>query len=55
MTEEERRRVGRPSTGERIEVRIPHDVLDVIDAEAEQLDTTRAAVIRDILETWAAQ
>jgi predicted DNA-binding protein len=52
MTEEERRRVGRPSTGERIEVRIPADVLDVIDAEADQLETTRAAIIREILEAW---
>lgn len=53
MTEEERRRVGRPSTGERIQVRIPHAILEAIDAEADFLDTTRAAVIRDILEGWA--
>lgn len=44
---------GRPSTGVRVDIRIPADLLDVIDAEAEQDGITRAELIRGILLHWS--
>jgi hypothetical protein len=45
---------GRPPVGERIEVRLPADVLAVFDGAAGEYGTTRAAVIRHALEVAAA-
>lgn len=40
---------GRPPVGPVITVRIPPDLLALLDAEAERRETTRAEMIRDIL------
>jgi predicted DNA binding CopG/RHH family protein len=40
---------GRPPEGTRIEVRVPSDVLRVIDDEASKRGTTRAHIIRELL------
>lgn len=40
---------GRPTTGTRIDIRIPADLLERIDAIAERSDETRAVIIRDLL------
>jgi hypothetical protein len=40
------RPVGRPSTGVKVQVRIPADDLAWLDEQAERLDTTRAVIIR---------
>ena len=48
---------GRPPTGERVEVRIPAEVLKQIDAIAEDWKTTRAHITRLVitlgLQEWA--
>lgn len=40
---------GRPSTGVAVHVRIPADVLAVIDDDARERDLSRAEVIRNLL------
>lgn len=40
---------GRPPEGERVEVRIPADLLADIDAMADSMEITRAAAIRLLL------
>jgi predicted DNA binding CopG/RHH family protein len=40
---------GRPSTGTRIDVRIPADLLAAIDAKAEAENLSRAVMIRHLL------
>lgn len=41
---------GRPPVGERIEVRLPTDLLDRVDTVADAGGITRAAALRDLLE-----
>jgi hypothetical protein len=41
---------GRPSTGVKVQVRIPADLLAEIDVEAEQRGMTRAAYIRMLVD-----
>lgn len=45
MTEDETR-VGRPPVGPRITLRIPADLVDRLDAYAEEHDTTRSELLR---------
>lgn len=44
---------GRPTTGVKVQVRIPADILDDLDFVAGRDEVSRAAVIRGILERWA--
>jgi predicted DNA binding CopG/RHH family protein len=55
MTTTEHRGPGRPSTGVRVDIRIPADLLTQIDAEAELDGITRAELIRGILSHWSVQ
>lgn len=41
---------GRPPIGDRVELRLPADVLAAVDAEAEQLGWKRAELLRWIIE-----
>jgi hypothetical protein len=41
---------GRPAIGERVEVRIPPDLLARLDAEAARQGITRAELVRDIVK-----
>jgi hypothetical protein len=43
---------GRPSTGTRIDVRVPADVLAELDGMAERWELTRAEVVRIALERY---
>jgi hypothetical protein len=43
------RRRGRPTAGMKVEVRIPPDVLAIIDAEAAERGVTRSAHLREII------
>lgn len=45
---------GRPSTGVRVDIRIPAEALEVIDRDAEERGITRAAMIRSIIGGYAA-
>jgi hypothetical protein len=51
MTASQRGR-GRPSEGERVEVRLPADLLAELDAAAAELGWTRAVMIRTALRGW---
>ena len=44
---------GRPYVGPEVRVRIPPDLLAIIDEEAGRLGLTRAAMVRGILSDWA--
>jgi len=41
---------GRPSTGVKVQVRIPVDLLARLDARAAAADVSRAELVRDILD-----
>ena len=41
--------VGRPVEGVKIEVRLPSDILDQVDARANELGQTRAATLRELI------
>lgn len=43
---------GRPSTGVPVLVRIPPDVLELLDLEAEANSVSRAELIRGVLWEW---
>jgi metal-responsive CopG/Arc/MetJ family transcriptional regulator len=43
---------GRPSTGVKVQVRIPADLLAEFDAVADEADMTRAEVVRYVLDGW---
>lgn len=45
---------GRPSTGVRVAVRIPADVLAILDTEAELCGVSRAEIVREALSRYAA-
>jgi len=44
---------GRPTTGTRIEVRVPSDVLAAIDEYCQNVGMSRAELVRSILVAWA--
>ena len=44
---------GRPYVGPEVRVRIPPDLLAIIDEAARQCCLTRAAMVRGILADWA--
>lgn len=44
---------GRPAEGIKIQVRVPADLLDVLDLEAEMHNISRAELVRGILREWA--
>ena len=44
---------GRPYVGPEVRVRIPPDLLAIIDEEAAKCCLTRAAMVRSILANWA--
>lgn len=46
---------GRPSTGTKVQVRIPADLLATLDLEAEMHDVSRAELIRGIVAEWVAK
>jgi hypothetical protein len=46
---------GRPTTGVKVQVRIPANLLAEIDAEAVFSDTTRAETIRYALNEWMVE
>lgn len=46
----EERRPGRPEIGPAVQVRLPEDLLEQIDALAEQAGISRAETIRQLLE-----
>lgn len=41
---------GRPAIGPMVNVRMPHELIDRLDAEAERRGLARAAIIRKLLE-----
>lgn len=41
---------GRPTTGVRVDIRIPADLLDYIDTHAKTIDRSRADMIRRLLQ-----
>jgi hypothetical protein len=45
---------GRPSTGVKVQVRIPADVLAVIDSAADRHEMSRAECVRIALSEWLA-
>jgi hypothetical protein len=46
---------GRPSTGTRIDVRVPADVLALVDAYAKVAGVTRAAALRQLIDRGIQQ
>jgi metal-responsive CopG/Arc/MetJ family transcriptional regulator len=46
---------GRPTTGVKVQVRIPTDILAEIDDVARQANMTRAAVVRYMVDSWMAR
>lgn len=46
---------GRPSLGTAVQIRIPSDVLDVLDERARAAKVSRAEIVRRVLAEWVKQ